>query len=392
LKDQTNQLQRLLEKSEWTTTEMEWLLNYLENSDDRQLKQIMQGRFVNDIKNSHSISKQSSEKLLKVIHGKIDMEKVKSASPVVSLRKIAVAVSIVGLIVVTAIILMNKNSSAPIVKAQNNDRKFKNDVDPGGNKATLTLADGSVISLDDAKNGTLTQQGNARVIKLDGKLLYDPTSNNTKQIVYNTISTPKGGQYQLELPDGSLVWLNATSSVRFPTTFTDKERRVEIMGEAYFEVAKDANKPFIVSVNNSEVQVLGTHFNINAYDDEEEVRTTLLEGSVKFVNANINTILKPGQQSRLTKEGNVNVASNVDVDDVIAWKNGRFNFDNAGIESVMRQLTRWYDVEVDYKGKTDDLFIAEMRRDIKLSDALKALELTGKVKFEIDGRKIIVMP
>jgi ferric-dicitrate binding protein FerR (iron transport regulator) len=238
----------------------------------------------------------------------------------------------------------------------------------------------------------LTQQGSAKVIKLEGKLLYDLGSEKAKQIVYNTISTPKGGQYQLELPDGSLVWLNASSSIYFPTSFIEKERRVEITGEAYFEVAKSADKPFIVSVNNSEVQVLGTHFNINAYSDEEEVRTTLLEGSVKFVDGSNTSLLQPGQQSQLTKDRIVKVASNVDVNEVVSWKNGLFSFENAGIETIMRQLSRWYDVEIDYKGKTDDIFVAEMSRNIKLSDVLKALELTGRVKFEIDGKKIVVMP
>ena len=150
--------------------------------------------------------------------------------------------------------------------------------------------------------------------------------------------------------------------------------------------------PFIVSVNNAEVQVLGTHFNVNSYDDEDNVKTTLLEGSVRFVHGVNADMLKPGQQSQLAGDGQVKVVSNVDVDEVVAWKNGMFDFENAGIETVMRQLSRWYDVEIEYKGKTDDLFIAEMRRNIKLSDALKALELTGKVKFDIQGKKIIVLP
>ena len=167
---------------------------------------------------------------------------------------------------------------------------------------------------------------------------------------------------------------------------------MEITGEAYFEVTKNRDMPFIVAVNGAEVQVLGTHFNVNAYNDEDNVKTTLLEGSVKFVSGtNINT-LKPGQQSQLAEDGLIKVVSNVDVDEVVAWKNGIFDFENAGIETVMRQLSRWYDVEIEYKGKTDDQFIAEMRRNIKLSDALKALELTGKVKFEIQGKKIIVLP
>jgi ferric-dicitrate binding protein FerR (iron transport regulator) len=295
-------------------------------------------------------------------------------------------------VVVATFLLLNKNGSKQVVKTKAGDHKFKNDVDPGGNKATLTLADGSVILLDEAKNGVLAQQGAAKVIKLDGKLLYDPAFDIRGKMVYNTISTPKGGQYQLELPDGSLVWLNATSSIRFPTSFTEKERRVEITGEAYLEVAKKPGKPFVVTVNSSEIQVLGTHFNINAYGDEDNLRTTLLEGSIKFVNGNTSHILHPGQQSQLTKDRTVNVVSKVDVDDVIAWKNGLFSFENAGIEAIMRQLARWYDVDVDFRGRTDDLFIAEMNRNIKLSDVLKALELTGKIRFEIEGKKIIVMP
>lgn len=390
--DQKSQFKDLLEKSELTATEMQWLLNYLENPDDPELRQILHQQFSNDPGTSSVIPKQVSDKLLKILHGKINPGEIKPRSRVIALRKISIAASIFGILLVATFLLINKNVARHAVKTETNDRKFKNDVDPGGNKATLTLADGSVILLDDAKNGILAQQGASKVIKLDGKLLYDLTAIDTRQIVYNTITTPRGGQYQLELPDGSVVWLNATSSIRFPTSFVEMERRVEITGEAYFEVAKNANKPFVVSVNGSEIQVLGTHFNINAYSDEEIMKTTLLEGSIKFVSANDNHILQPGQQSQLTKGGAVKVLNKVDVDEVVAWKNGLFSFENAGIEAIMRQLSRWYDVEVDYRGRPDDLFIAEMNRNIKLSDALKALELTGKVSFEIEGKKIIVMP
>lgn len=371
---------------------MQWLLDYLENPEDPELRQILHQQFSNDPGTSSVIPKQVSDKLLKILHGKINPGGIKSRSRVITLRKISIAASIFGILLMATFLLMNKNVARQGVRTEINDRKFKNDVDPGGNKATLTLADGSVILLDDAKNGILTQQGASKVIKLDGKLLYDLTAIDTRQIVYNTISTPRGGQYQLELPDGSRVWLNATSSIRFPTSFVEMERRVEITGEAYLEVAKNANKPFVVSVNGSEIQVLGTHFNINAYSDEEIMKTTLLEGSVKFVSANDNHILQPGQQSQLTKGGAVKVVNKVDVDQVVAWKNGLFSFENAGIEAIMRQLSRWYDVDVDYRGRPDDLFIAEMNRNIKLSDALKALELTGKVSFEIEGKMIIVMP
>ena len=371
---------------------MQWLLSYLENSEDTELKQLMQKHFLNDLENSKGINPEASHKLLKAIHDKIELESKDKKRRVISLRRIAIAASVIGLLLISVFLLNDKIGKKETVKSETNQQRFKNDVLPGGDKATLTLADGSTIVLDDAQNGTLAQQGNSKIIKLDGKLSYDPTNKNSREIIYNTISTPKGGQYQLELVDGSKVWLNATSSIHFPTSFIGNERRIEITGEAYFEIAKNPNMPFIVTVNNSEVQVLGTHFNINAYNDEDNVRTTLLEGSVRFVNdGNIN-ILKPGEQAQLTKNGMIKVVSNVDVDGVVAWKNGMFDFENAGIENVMRQLSRWYDVEIEYKGKTDDLFIAEMRRNIKLSDALKALELTGKVKFEIDGKKIIVLP
>jgi len=371
---------------------MQWLLNYLENSDGTELIQLMEKHFSDDLENAKGISPETSTKLFKAIHDKIRAESKQARRRVIPFRRIAIAASVIGLLLLSAFLLYNRNTSRGTINAELNEHRFKNDVLPGSDKATLTLADGSTVVLDDAQNGTLAQQGGSTVIKLGGKLMYDPANKISKEIVYNTISTPNGGQYQLELPDGSLVWLNATSSIHFPTSFVGKERRVEITGEAYFEVAKNRDMPFIVAVNGAEVQVLGTHFNVNAYSDEDNVKTTLLEGSVKFVSGANTNMLKPGQQSQLTTNGLIKVVTNVDVDEVVAWKNGMFDFENAGIETVMRQLSRWYDVEIEYKGKTDDLFIAEMRRNIKLSDALKALELTGKVRFEIQGKKIIVMP
>lgn len=390
--EQKDKLKKLLSESEWTSKEMQWLLSYLENSDATELIQLMQKHFSDERENAKGINPETSIKLFKAIHDEIRAESKHKRRRVIPLRKVAIAASVIGVLLLTTFIFISKGGTKGIVKANVTGHPFKDDVSPGGDKATLTLADGSTIVLDEAENGTLAQQGNSRVIKLDGRLYYDPINKTSKEILYNTISTPNGGQYQLELPDGSLVWLNATSSIRFPTSFVQKERRVEITGEAYFEVAKNRDKPFIVTVNNAEVQVLGTHFNINAYLNEDDVKTTLLEGSVKFVNHANADILKPGQQSQLTKNGSVKVVSDVDVDKVVAWKNGLFDFDNAGIETIMRQLSRWYNVDIEYKGKTEDLFIAEMRRNIKLSDALKALQLTGKVRFEIEGKKIIVMP
>lgn len=390
--EQQNKLRKLLSRSEWTSKEVQWLLRYLEDSEDTGLIQLMQKHFLDDLENAKEISPEASSKLFKAIHDKIDSESKGKKRRVIPLKRIAIAASVIGLLLISVFLLNDKIGKKETAKVETNHQRFKDDVSPGGDKATLILADGSTIVLDETQNGTIAQQGNSKIIKLDGKLSYDPTNKNSREIVYNTISTPKGGQYQLELPDGSQVWLNATSSIHFPTSFTGTERRIEITGEAYFEIAKNPNMPFIVTVSNSEVQVLGTHFNINAYNDEDNVKTTLLEGSVRFVNDGSVNILKPGQQAQLTKEGTTKVVSDVNVDNVVAWKNGMFDFENASIETVMRQLSRWYDVEIEYKGKTDDLFIAEMRRNIKLSDALKALELTGKVKFDIQDKKIIVMP
>ena len=187
--------------------------------------------------------------------------------------------------------------------------------------------------------------------------------------------------------------MNAASSLRFPTSFTGKERRVEIMnGEAYFEVAKNKKMPFIVRLNSAEIQVLGTHFNVMAYAEEATVKTTLLEGSIKFVQQQRGLLLKPGEQIQLSKDGSTKIESDVDTDQVVAWKNGLFQFDNSDIETVMRQLSRWYDVSVVYSNTNiKHLFVGEMPRSSTLSEILKALELTSRIHFKIDGKKIIVL-
>ncbi|MBS1665582.1 MAG: FecR domain-containing protein [Bacteroidetes bacterium] len=262
-----------------------------------------------------------------------------------------------------------------------------------GNKATLKLADGTVVALDDAKNGELAKQGGSKVIKIDGKLAYSASS--VDEVLYNTISTPRGGQYQVELADGTIVWLNAASSLHFPTAFKGKERSVEITGEAYLEVAKNKDKPFVVVVNGSRIEVLGTSFNVSAYADERQLTTTLLEGSVKFVNGDNETLLAPGQQSRLSN-GRVKRVDNVDVNAVIAWKNGMFHFENATIETIMNQLARWYDVDLVYEDggfqnkRMGDVLHADIPRDTKLDDVLKALEIACKAKFQIEDKKIII--
>lgn len=268
---------------------------------------------------------------------------------------------------------------------------------PGGNKATLTLANGKKITLDGADNGQLAEQAGIIITKTkDGQLVYTVSDQGTykeeRQTAMNTIATPKGGQYQINLPDGTKVWLNAASSLRYPAVFTGSERRVSLTGEAYFEVAKvHPAKPFSVSSLTQTVEVLGTHFNINSYTDEQAVKTTLLEGSVK-VTAQMGTsgsvFLKPGQQAVLLgNQLNVNLSN---TEEAIAWKNGMFSFKDADLQTVMRAVSRWYDVEVSYEGNLPGRqFSGEIHRNINLSEVLDILSFF-KVHFRIDGKKITV--
>lgn len=314
-------------------------------------------------------------------------------SKVFTLKRIAVAASVIGLLFLGTFLWFNKHQRNDTAKTEIKKKEYKNDVLPGGDKAVLTLADGSTIILDNAKNGTLTQQAGTRVLKTnDGQLAYNTTNEKPSEIVYNTLSTPRGGKYQLVLPDGSKVWLNAASSIHYPTAFVGGQRKVEITGEAYFEVEKNKDMPFIVSANGMDVKVLGTHFNVNAYNDEPIARTTLLEGSVLIKKDAATALLKPGEQGQLNKEGSIKVEKDVDIEQVMAWKNGLFHFEDADIETIMRQLSRWYDVEVVYQKKNiNDQFVIEMPRNSKLSDVLRVLELTGNIHFDIQGKKIIVM-
>jgi transmembrane sensor len=269
---------------------------------------------------------------------------------------------------------------------------------PGGNKAVLTLASGRQILLTDAKNGTLASQGNTNVTKTaDGKVVYQAQSNKeplSTIVNYNTVSTLKGGQYLVVLPDNTHVWLNASSSIKFPTVFNGNSRQIFLTGEAYFEVTHDPSKPFRVTSAGQMIQVLGTHFNINAYQDEPIIKTTLLQGSVKIVSGKSSGILKPGQQSQVANgsdNNSINVLNDVDTDDVIAWKNGIFSFDDTPIEEVMKEIGRWYDADIIYEGAKPNLnFTGVFPKSSEISKVLETLEGPGGVKFNLDGNKIIV--
>jgi transmembrane sensor len=263
---------------------------------------------------------------------------------------------------------------------------------PGGNKAVLTLANGSKITLTGAHNGLINTQAGVKIVKkADGQLVYDAkNSADAADHSYNTIETPRGGQYQVVLPDGSKVWLNAATTLRYPANFAGlKERHVELNGEAYFEVAHNADCPFTVTAGNQQIKVLGTHFNIMAYNDEGMVKTTLLQGSVRLTSGAVSGLLKPGEQGSFPDNSLFVVPANVD--EITAWKNGMFVFNNTDMYALMRQLSRWYDVNVEYEpGVKSDVFFGKIERSSGLNKVLKILELGG-VHFRVEGRKLIVM-
>ncbi|MDQ6904796.1 MAG: FecR family protein [Bacteroidota bacterium] len=264
---------------------------------------------------------------------------------------------------------------------------------PGGKRAVLTTSDGHNIIIDSMSNGTLTHEGNALINKQSGVLIYNVSTlaNPVVPVVYNTLSTPRGGQYQLVLSDGSKVWLDAASALHFPSAFTGSQRVVELTGEAYFEVTKNKKKPFFVKTGDMQVKVLGTHFNINAYSDENGIKTSLLEGSVKIIKGKTTAFLKPGEQGLLSQKAHDLEIIKVNMDEVMAWKKGLFQFDGADLPTIMREIGRWYNVDIVYTGRIPlARFVGKISRDAELSDVLRILELS-KVKFSIIDHKIIVL-
>ena len=287
--------------------------------------------------------------------------------------------------------IKNAHQEQQLVKIET----FKKEIGPGSNKAVLTLSDGSTISLETASHGTLARQGDTKIVKpVDGQLAYKSFNEKATEILFNSIATPRGGQYQLILSDGSKVWLNAASSLRFPANFTGHERKVELSGEGYFEVAKNAAMPFKVEIaGRGVVEVLGTHFNVNAYSDETTMKTTLLEGRVKVVvlATRDSHVLTPGEQAQLHRNGAISIYKNADTQEVIAWKNGAFNFNNANLRSVFRQLSRWYDVDIVFEGGVPEKqFNGEIQRDLKLPQVLKLLE-GNNVFCRLEGKTLFVL-
>ncbi len=310
--------------------------------------------------------------------------------------------AVLAIVVTSSLLLMLRSRPlAPLKPVAAAHSRFKNDVQPGSNKAVLVLANGQSIILDSAGTGTLATQGGIKVIKLsNGQLAYQADGKN-REPVYNTINIPRGGQYELILQDGTRVWLNSESSLRYPTVFTGKDRSVELSGEAYFEVTPNAVNPFKIYMldqqpvdgkGRKEIDVLGTTFNVMAYDDEKVVKTTLIEGALRVGNEAMLRLLKPGQQAEwISGPGaGLKVTDDADLDAAVAWKNGFFSFDRSDIRTIMRQLSRWYDLKVTYKETgTDKMFWGGIQKDLPLSDVLRILEKSG-VEFSIDGKNVIV--
>lgn len=262
------------------------------------------------------------------------------------------------------------------------------DILPGSNQATLTLEDGKVIILEQAKKDTAINE-RVKISQQEGKIVYAEQTTD-EQMQYHTLNVPRKGQYKLVLPDGTKAWINAESSIKYPVAFGEKERRVFITGEVYFEVAKNKTKPFRVVVNNIVVEAIGTAFNVNAYSNEPYISTTLIEGSVLVSNGKTENLLTPGQQARISE--NDFTVSAIEANDVIAWKNNRFNFVNEPLDVIMRQIERWYDASVVYETMPTDHFNAlDMSRDVPVSKLLHFLELTKRVHFKIEKKTITVM-
>jgi len=393
-------LRLLFEKDEWSEDDRRRLLEYLDEKDDDAMRHLMKDRFLEDMTASHP-SDGKEQHLLSLIHEKIQPPANKTR--LISLggwRKWAVA-AVLLLIAGKFIFDSTRSGSLPAKPSPNQVPAIATtDRPPGTQNAILTLGDGTRIALDSAANGNLAQQGSTKVIKLNGQIAY--TSNGKiagEEPLLNTISTARGNQYMLILPDGTKVWLNAASSMRFPTAFKGNERKVEITGEAYFEIAKDASRPFKVMTGGGEVQVLGTHFNVNAYADEPTVKTTLLEGAVAVRKDNARLVLSPGQQAKFRPQTQssgsgspISLIRDVDTGHETAWKDGFFWFDNTDLPTLMRQVARWYDVEVEFKGNiTDDSFSGKVSRSVPLSRLLKVLE-QYEINFKVEGKKIIISP
>lgn len=320
--------------------------------------------------------------VLKKLTSRLFQRKIISRQP---LQYIAIAASL--LLIISIGIIITKRTGA-----KKTSEIYTVDFKPAPNKAILTLSNGHRIVIDDSHAGQLASEKGIAIVKNEkGNLMYRLTNVNESDVLdTDIITTPRGAQHQVVLSDGTQVWLNAESSIKFPASFGKNKREVVLNGEGYFEVAKDKSRPFYVHTETQTIRVLGTHFNINAYQDDQVITTTLFEGAVSVTDHGNNLLLKPGQQCLINQQHNPMVVNCENLDAVIAWKNGQFNFSNADVHQIMKQVSRWYDVDVEYRSNKNNYRLsAEFSRNMNASKVLTILSYTG-LKFKTEGRKIIV--
>jgi transmembrane sensor len=398
-----DKLERLLQQyfnNTITDTDCIELLDYLRNNDPDEIAKVIDERSLT-LDEGPEFNRFQAKKVLERI--KSDSRFINQAvepeedKPAIKWYRswIRVAAILIFFSAVGFYFLFNRYNK---VTDQDNLTVKSSEILPGGTKATLTLANGKVILLDSVADGMLIKSGRTIVNKAHNEgLVYNTQADNNKtaantDTIYNTLTTPRGGEYKVKLPDGTNVWLNSSSSLSYPVEFAGNERHVKLTGEAYFEVAKNKDKPFYVCANNVCVKVLGTHFNVAAYNDDAELTTTLLEGSVLITKNSKQRLLKPGQQAVVKNNADLISVSDASINQVMAWKNGYFVFNDDNMNTIMKKLSRWYDVDIEYQGSFQDLrFGGTFYRSKSITELLNNLEKIGKVHFKITGRRIIVM-
>ncbi|WP_298715440.1 FecR family protein [Chitinophaga sp.] len=389
MEDQAQYLRELLAKPDWTDDERRWLLHYLEHTPATELKTLLLEAFrERDIAVPDPALQ---ERLLAGIHARMQPERETIVTSMRRSHRWRVAAAIGGMAILLgggALLLRQPQGQqatvADLAKAHNVEPN--GDIAPGGNKAQLVLHNGQTVVLDQTADGRI---GEGNVEKKDAELLYEENEGDRGS---NILITPRGGQYRVRLADGTKVWLNAASRLEYPVAFNGKERLVSLTGEAYFEVASDVQRPFFVMVDGMKVQVLGTKFNVNAYPEEKLFTTALLEGAVRITGSGKHVTLKPGQESAFSPKSGSLKQYDGDMESAVAWKNGIITFKNDELSAVMRDLGRWYDVDVAYEPGLDSHIhvTGAMRKQEHLSQALKILELTAGVHFEVEGRTVKV--
>ncbi len=382
---QINQLFNKFLKNECSAEEVRALFEHFnEAKDEASLKQLVADAFdkITDQEGGEDLPEEKVVEMYSKIHQRINKpNRVYRFFP-----KLAIAASLLIFMSIGGYLFLEKKQS------QQNDLTVSQSLSPGGSKAILTLANGKKVVLEEAGNGLIANEGSTEINKTgEGQLVYHVNSSNkSNDSKYNEITIPRGGEFKIVLPDGTKVWLNSSSSLKYPSRFTGNTRNVELIGEGYFEVAKNTEQPFIVKVRDMQVQVLGTQFNLSAYKDDDSVITTLLEGSVNVKGVKESSLLKPGEQSFYS--GNSIKVAKADVEEAVAWKNGYFRFNNESIESIMKKVSRWYNVEVEYQGDVKDKkFWGTFSRNKNIAELLANLELTESIKFKIEGRRVTVM-